>query len=53
MHIAKDLLRSSNLGMAAVARRVRYDSEEAFSRDFKRKTGQALSAWRLRVMISP
>jgi AraC-like DNA-binding protein len=46
MHIAKDLLRSSDLGVAAVAHRVGYDSEEAFSRAFKRETGLAPSSWR-------
>lgn len=35
MHVGKDLLHSSDLGVAAVARRVGYDSEEAFSRAFK------------------
>jgi AraC-like DNA-binding protein len=47
MHIARDLLRSSDLGVAAVARRVGYDSEEAFSRAFKRETGIPPSTWRL------
>jgi AraC-like DNA-binding protein len=47
MHVAEDLLRSSDLGVAAVARRVGYDSEEAFSRAFKRETGLAPSSWRL------
>ncbi|MFD2093208.1 helix-turn-helix transcriptional regulator [Blastococcus deserti] len=46
MHVAKDLLRSSDLGVAAVGRRVGYDSEEAFSRAFKRRTGLAPSSWR-------
>ena len=46
MHVAKDLLRSSDLGVVAVAHRVGYDSEEAFSRAFKRETGLAPSAWR-------
>ncbi len=46
MHLAKDLLRSSDLGIAAIAHRVGYDSEEAFSRAFKRETGQAPSSWR-------
>jgi AraC-like DNA-binding protein len=46
MHLARDLLRSSDLGVAAVAHRVGYDSEEAFSRAFKRETGLAPSAWR-------
>ena len=46
MHLAKDLLRSSDLGVAAIAHRVGYDSEEAFSRAFKRETGLAPSSWR-------
>lgn len=46
MHVARDLLRSSDLGVAAIARRVGYDSEEAFSRAFKRETGLAPAAWR-------
>jgi AraC-like DNA-binding protein len=47
MHIARDLLHSSDLGVATVAHRVGYDSEEAFSRAFKRETGLAPSSWRL------
>jgi AraC-like DNA-binding protein len=47
MHVAMELLRSSDLGVATVARRVGYDSEEAFSRAFKRETGLAPSSWRL------
>ncbi len=47
MHVAEDLLRSSDLAVAAVARRVGYDSEEAFSRAFKRAHGQAPSVWRV------
>jgi AraC-like DNA-binding protein len=47
MHLAKDLLRSSELGVAAKAHRVGYDSEETFSRAFKRETGLAPSSWRL------
>lgn len=46
MHRAQDLLASSDLGVAAIARRVGYDSEEAFSRAFKRKHGVAPGAWR-------
>jgi AraC-like DNA-binding protein len=46
MHVARDLLRSSDLGVVAVAHRVGYDSEEAFSRAFKRETGLAPSSWR-------
>jgi AraC-like DNA-binding protein len=47
IHLAKDLMRSTDLGVAAVGRRVGYDSEEAFSRAFKRETGLAPRAWRL------
>jgi AraC-like DNA-binding protein len=46
MHLATELLASTDLGVAQVARRVGYDSEEAFSRAFKRKTGSAPSTWR-------
>lgn len=46
MHIAGDLLRSTDLGVAAIARRVGYDSEEAFSRAFKRANGVSPSAAR-------
>lgn len=48
MHLAEDLLRSSELGLAAVARRVGYDAEESFSRAFKRVHGEAPSVWRVR-----
>jgi AraC-like DNA-binding protein len=47
MHIAEDLLRSSDLSVAALARRVGYESEEAFSLAFKREHGQAPSPWRV------
>ncbi len=47
MHTAEDLLRSTDLGVASVARRVGYDSEEAFSRAFKRQHGEAPSVWRV------
>jgi AraC-like DNA-binding protein len=49
MHLAQDLLRSSDFGVGAIARRVGYDSEEAFSRAFKRERGVAPSAWRVRA----
>ena len=39
MHLAEDLLATTDIGVAAVARRVGYDSEEAFSRAFKRAHG--------------
>ena len=46
LHVAKDLLASTSLGVAAVARHVGYDSEAAFSRAFKRAYGRAPAHWR-------
>ncbi len=46
MHLAEDLLATTDLGVGAVARRVGYDAEEAFSRAFKRARGSAPSVWR-------
>jgi AraC-like DNA-binding protein len=48
MHLARDLLSSTDLGVAAVGRRVGYDAEEAFSRAFKRHTGASPATWRSR-----
>lgn len=53
MHVAEDLLRSSDLSLASVARRVGYDSEEAFSRAFKRAHDQAPSVWRVQRHRQP
>ena len=47
MHLAEDLLANTDSGVATVARRVGYDSEEAFSRAFKRAHGQSPSHWRM------
>lgn len=47
MHVAEDLLHSTTLPVTAIARRVGYDSEEAFSRAFKRDHGMAPSVWRV------
>lgn len=47
MHVAEDLLRTTTLPLAAIAPRVGYDSEEAFSRAFKRDHGRAPSGWRV------
>ena len=41
MHLAQDLLVTTDLTLAAIARRVGYDSEEAFSRAFKRARGRS------------
>jgi AraC-like DNA-binding protein len=46
MHVADDLLASTQMGVAAIARRVGYDSEEAFSRAFKRERGLSPTHWR-------
>jgi AraC-like DNA-binding protein len=46
MHVAKELLATTNLGVAGVARRVGYDAEEAFSRAFKRAYGSSPGMWR-------
>jgi AraC-like DNA-binding protein len=48
MHVAADLLSSTELTVFDVARRVGYDAEEAFSRAFKRERGTSPSAWRTR-----
>jgi AraC-like DNA-binding protein len=47
MRIAQDLLATTEVTVAEIARRVGYDSEEAFSRAFKRAHGQSPSPWRL------
>ena len=46
LRVAQDLLATTEVTVAAVARRVGYDSEEAFSRAFKRVHGQSPSLWR-------
>lgn len=48
MHLAQDLLSSSDLSVMAVAHRIGYASEEAFSRAFSRSYGIAPSHWRSR-----
>lgn len=46
MHQAEELLTTTNHSVATVGRRVGYESEEAFSRAFKRARGLAPGAWR-------
>lgn len=46
MHLAQDLLTTSDLSIMAVAHRTGYNSEEAFSRAFKRAHGIAPSHWK-------
>jgi transcriptional regulator GlxA family with amidase domain len=46
LQLAADMLRTTSLGVAALAARVGYDSEAAFSRAFKRHLGSSPAAWR-------
>jgi AraC-like DNA-binding protein len=46
LHLAQDLLATTDLSVAAVGRRVGYDAEEAFSRAFKRSYGAPPATWR-------
>ena len=46
MHLAEELLATTELAVLNVARRVGYDSDEAFSRAFKRAHGLSPSHWR-------
>lgn len=46
MRVAQDLLATTEVPVGAIARRVGYDSEEAFSRAFKRAHGRSPSLWR-------
>jgi AraC-like DNA-binding protein len=48
MHVAQDLLATTDLSVYAIARRVGYDAEEAFSRAFKRERGASPGQWRAR-----
>ena len=46
MHLAQDLLATTELGVVSVAHRIGYDAEEAFSRAFKRAHGASPGLWR-------
>lgn len=46
MHLADEMLATTDTGIATVARRVGYDSEEAFSLAFKRARGLSPTNWR-------
>jgi AraC-like DNA-binding protein len=46
MHVAADLFATTDLSVATIGRRVGYDSEEAFSRAFKRSHGSPPGVWR-------
>ena len=53
MHVAAELLATTDTGVGVIARRVGYDSEEAFSRAFKRERGLAPSRWRAAHSTAP
>ena len=46
MHLAKHLLRDSNLAIGEIAGRVGYESEAAFNRAFRRVVGAPPAGWR-------
>jgi AraC-like DNA-binding protein len=46
MHLADELLRTTDLGVSAISRRIGYESDEAFSRAFRRSHGASPGAWR-------
>ena len=46
LNLASGLLRTTGLGVAEVGSRVGYQSEEAFSRAFKRALGKSPTGWR-------
>ena len=46
MHLAEELLTTTDLGVGSIGRRVGYGSEESFSRAFKRSHGASPSRWR-------
>ena len=46
MRVAQDLLATTEMTVAAIARRIGYESEEAFSRAFKQAHRQSPSVWR-------
>ena len=53
MHVAAELLATTDVGVGTIARRVGYDSEEAFSRAFKRARGLSPSHWRASHSTAP
>ena len=49
IHIAKQMLRDHADTIDSIAERIGYDSEPAFNRAFKKKTGSPPAAWRRRA----
>jgi AraC family transcriptional regulator, alkane utilization regulator len=46
IHLARNLLRESTLGIGEIAGRVGYESEAAFNRAFRRLVGSPPATWR-------
>jgi AraC-like DNA-binding protein len=46
MHLARQMLRDSTLGIGEIAGRIGYESEAAFNRAFKRAVGSPPALWR-------
>ena len=53
MHVAQDLLATTELSVFSIAHRVGYDSEEAFSRAFKRTFEAPPGLWRTEHSLQP
>jgi AraC-like DNA-binding protein len=53
MHLAIELLATTELTISTIGRRIGYDSEEAFSRAFKREQGASPSHWRATATREP
>lgn len=51
LRLARDLLANTELTVGAIATRVGYESQEAFSRAFKRAHGASPSTWRRRPWV--
>jgi len=52
MRVAQELLANTDVTVSAIASRVGYDSDEAFSRAFRRAHGQPPSVWRRRSIAA-
>jgi len=46
MQLARSWLRTSNIGLAEIAERLGYSSEDTFKRAFKREVGSAPGSFR-------
>lgn len=53
LQLAADLLRSTRMKVAAVGEQVGYESEQAFSRAFRRHVGASPARWRAEIASAP